>query len=110
MNKEEILAKSRKENKDTDLFEKEVVSKACTVGTYIGWVAVIIALAISGFLTHRYNFSVCFVFFAVESGIFITKYTKLRKIHELLVSILYVILAILSLVLYILHCVGIING
>ncbi len=108
MRKEEILEMSRKENKNNDLVEQDTYKTAAFAGTVAGWIAIAVVLAVTGFIEHKTNYGAFFIFFVVESGIFITKYVKLKKKHELVVSIIYTAAAILMGTLFVLSTVGVI--
>ncbi len=108
MRKEEILEMSRKENKDNDLVEQEVYRKASLVGEGVGFIAIAFVMMVTGFIQHQTNYGAFFIFFAIESGIFITKYVKLKKTHELVVSVIYTLAAIAMGVLFVLSTVGVI--
>lgn len=64
-------------------------------------------MIITGFIEHKTNYGAFFIFFAIESGIFITKYVKLKKKHELIVSMIYTVAAITMGVLFVLSTVGV---
>lgn len=107
MQREEILEKSRKENKNNDLVEQETYKTASLVGTIVGWIAITVVLITTGFVEHKTNYGALFIFFAIESGIFITKYVKLKKKHELIVSMIYTVAAISLVVLFVLSAAGV---
>ena len=94
MNKEEILAKSKQENHGQDIANLEV-SKASMLFGWITAVCMLAFVAVVEALVHdRMNSG---IFFAVMSGcaaIFINKYLKLRKRHELYIAIVYTIGAV----------------
>ncbi len=107
MRKEEILEMSRNENKNKDLVEQSTYKSATFVGTIVGWFAIAFVLALTGFIQHKTNYGALFIFFAIESGIFITKYAKLKKTHELVVSIIYSLCAICMGVLFVMSTLGV---
>ena len=91
MNREEILAKSKQENHGQDIASLEV-SKSSMLFGWITAVCVLAIVAVTEALVHdRMNSG---IFFAVMSGcaaIFINKYLKLRKRHELYIAVIYMI-------------------
>ncbi len=106
MNREEILAKSKQENRGQDIASLEV-SKASIL---LGWLVAVCLLAVvsvaEALAYDRMNNG---IFFAVMAGcatIFISKYLKLRKRHELYISVVYVISAAAFLVAWILQLAG----
>ena len=103
MNKEEILAKSKQENHGQDIANLEV-SRASML---FGWITAVCALAlvaVTEALVHdRMNSGIFFAVMAGCSAIFIRKYVKLRRKHELFISIMYVIAALAFLVSWIIQ-------
>ena len=88
MDKEEILAKSRAENKNKDVYESEVAKLANSA-------AVLVMLVIAGvfFLAQLYvggglNFGVWAIIFAADMTMHWVKYAKLKRKGELLAAIL----------------------
>lgn len=107
MDKELILEKSRNENKNCDLADLNAQKTASKVGIMISWCSVALAIVLSVIFSSRIICGYAFIFCAIESGIFITKYVLLKKRHELFVSIIYVLLAVVFAVLFILQLMGI---
>ena len=105
MNREEILAKSKQENRGQDI----VGLAAARDSMQLGWVVMICLLAavtvVDAIVFERMNNEVFFVVMAGSAAVFISKYLKLRRKHELVISAVYVILAVVYLVLWILQLV-----
>ena len=103
MNRDEILEKSRQENRGQDVASLEV-SRSSIV---FGWIVAVCLLAfVSVVEAIKYDRMNSGIFFAVMAGcsaIFIRKYLKLRKKHELYISIIYAIAAAAFLVAWILQ-------
>ena len=103
MNKEEILTKSKQENRGQDIANLEV-SRASMV---FGWITAVCLLALVAVVEavayDRMNNGIFFAIMAGCSAIFINKYLKLRKRHELYISIIYVFAAIVFLVAWIIQ-------
>ena len=89
MNREEILEKSRQENHGQDIANLEVARSSIVFGEAIKY--------------DRMNSGIFFAVMAGCSAIFIRKYLKLHKKHELYISIVYVIAAAAFLVSWILQ-------
>lgn len=89
MKKEEILEKSRQENKNQDIYEKQIITK----GGYIGAVcSAILAVAFYIFqilIGQGQNYGLFAIVFCILAVEFTYKYIKLKNKHELLVVILY---------------------
>ena len=83
MNKEEILAKSKQENRGQDIANLEV-SKA---SMQFGWITAVCLLSlvavVEAVVYERMNAGIFFAIMAGCSAIFINKFLKLHKRHEL---------------------------
>lgn len=98
MNKEEILAKSKQENHGQDIASLEV-SKASMLFGWITAVCMLAFVAVVEALVHdRMNSGIFFAVMAGCSAIFINKYLKLRKRHELYIAIVYIIATVAFLI------------
>ena len=103
MNREEILAKSKQENHGQDIANLEV-SKASMLFGWITAVCMLAFVAVVEALVHdRMNSGILFAVMAGCSAIFINKYLKLRKRHELYIAIVYIFAAIAFLISWILQ-------
>ena len=92
MNKEEILKKSRAENKNKDIYEQEVLKQASAIA-----VKVMMTLATIFFLAQisvggGTNWSIWALVFSADMRTFWVKYIKLRRKHEFVMAIAYTIL------------------
>ena len=103
MNKEEILAKSKQENHGQDIANLEV-SKASML---FGWITAVCVLAlvalVEALVQDRMNSGIFFAVMAGCSAIFINKYLKLRKQHELYIAIVYMIATVAFFISWILQ-------
>lgn len=89
MDKEEILAKSRKENQNRDLVELEAVNKANDAALTIGILVCILLTALHHTFLHSVDLGVWTVDGAIMSTLHMAKFAKLRLRHELLLGLLY---------------------
>ena len=92
MNREEILEKSRAENKNQDIYEQEVLKQADTIA-----VKVMMTLATVFFLAQisaggGTNWSIWALVFSADMTTFWVKYIKLHRKHEFVMAIAYTIL------------------
>lgn len=99
MDKDEILAKSRKENRDADLVELEVLHRANGVALSVS-LAVCAVISILSAIGGGMNYSVWAVQFSMLSTIMLVKFAKLKRRHELLLGILYAGFALFFFVFY----------
>lgn len=88
MNKEEILTKSRKENKNQDIYEQEVLIKGNRVGCVVAAVLAGLFGVIQIFVGGGMNYGLYAIVVSIPMASFWTKYVKLRKKHELYVAVL----------------------
>ena len=93
MNRDEILAMSKQENRGQDVADLEV-SKA---GMQLGWLVIICLLAavsvVDALVFSRVNNEAFFAVMTGCSAVFAFKYRKLRKKHELTLSLVYALAA-----------------
>ncbi len=103
MNREEILEKSRQENHGQDVANLET-SRSSIV---CGWLVAVCLLAVVAVTEAlKYDRMNSGIFFAVMAGcaaIFIRKYLKLRKRHELFIAVIYTVGAAAFLIAWILQ-------
>ena len=89
MNKEEILAKSKQENRGMDYVNLEVSRNSMQ----FGWVVIVILLAaamvVNAVTQERASYEIGFAILAGSAAVFGYKYLKLRKKHELVFTVLY---------------------
>ena len=103
MNKEEILAKSKQENRGMDYVNLEVSRNSMQ----FGWVVIVILLAAAmvgnAVTQERASYEIGFAILAGSAAVFGYKYLKLRKKHELVFTVLYGLGALANLVGWILQ-------
>jgi hypothetical protein len=106
MNKEEILEKSRKENKNQDFTELECLKQASNIAYIVGCLACVIICTLQWSFTKIVNWGCWVVNFSILGTVFLVKYIKLRKTHELFMTILYYVLCIFVLIGFIMSMRG----
>lgn len=106
MEREEILAQSRKENKEQDLYEQEVIKTgnniAITVAACLATIFFIIQILTGGGM----NYGLYAVLFSMLATTFIVKVIRLKRKHEIFVAVLYSAMTILSSIAHILNLVS----
>ena len=109
LTKEEILAKSREENKGGDEREKQQYSIANSLGFGIGLMLAGIVVLISVICTDRLPSEVMFVVLAMESAQALVIGAKNRRQRKLFlpIGIIECILSVVFLVLWILELCGV---
>lgn len=103
MEKEEILAKAQKENNGVDLADRSAQKD----GAWIAYIALVILVivvdTVNGFVLHNVNRGMDFVLFTAAFIVFLVKFIRLRKKHELIPLIVWGILSMTMLVVWILQ-------
>ncbi len=105
MTREEILEKSRSENKGKDIVEEEFIRKGFLVCWVVSLIAAGVVAMVEGIVLGKQNSG---IFFALMSGLFsffLLKYIRLRKKHELFITIMYGIAAVCFLTSWIISLV-----
>ena len=105
MNKEEILQRSRSENKGNDEYERQVLEKAGKLAAQVGLLACCVIAAISVLVTERVNSACWVIYFSIYASLFWTKYRHLKKRHELLLAAVSTAVGLLFLGLFIVELV-----
>jgi hypothetical protein len=102
MEKEDILAESRKENKGKDLQEKPVIDRGTALGSvlYICLITVIYICYAAKTGAYELGTGIYGAFVAYESAIFVYKYCRLKQTHELFLSIFFGVCSIILLVFF----------
>lgn len=89
MNKEEILKKSRMENKNKDIYEMEVVKAGGTAGAVAAAILATVFFSVQIFVGGGTNYGLYAIAFIIPAAGFTVKAIKLKRRHEILVAVLY---------------------
>ncbi len=108
MRKEEILAKAQRDGKEKDLPEQEARKNGAWLAYIIGVILLILVDTVNGFVLHYVNRGADFALFSMPFVIFLVKYFRLRRCHELVAAIIWGVLALSMLVMWILQLIGVI--
>lgn len=108
MNREEILAKSRSENKNQDAFEREVIGRGGALAARIGLLVCCLISALEVIFADKVSFAGWTIYFSMLATIFVVKFIKMRKTHELFMAVLYLICCIFFFVLYLCNLAGVV--
>jgi hypothetical protein len=107
MERNEILEKNRKDNKGNDEYENSVLNSSGRIAAGVGGLLCGIFLILDIVFKGEPNLAYWTIWSSIEASLFIIKYKKLRKKHELLLAVLYTLLAVMSTATYILILTGI---
>ena len=95
MNKEEILERSRKENKNQDMYEKEVIIQGDHYACIAAGVLATIFFVIQIFTGGGMNYGLYSVVFSMPMAGFWMKYLRMHKKHELFVAVCYTVIVLI---------------
>ena len=89
MDKDEILARSRKENNDMDFVEAEVLAKANSIALNVGLMVCGLLSVLCAIFKEHVDYSAWTVYFSALAAVMIVKFVKLRRRHELALGLFY---------------------
>ena len=95
MEKDEVLAKSRKENKNKDIFESEVIKEGTNTGAITAGVLATIFFTVQIFTGGGTNYGLYAVAFSIPAATFVVKAIRLKRRHEYALAAFYVIFVLL---------------
>ena len=94
MKKEDILEKSRKENKNKDMYEQEILKQGNAAANLVMIVLATVFFVVQIFTGGGFNYGIYAIVFSGCMAAFWVKWFKLRKKHELLMAFLYTLIVI----------------
>ena len=103
MDREEILNKAKLENKGKDPADREAQKDGGLLAYIVGVCLLIIVDTVNGFVFHNVNRGPDFALFSMAFIVFLVKYIKLRRKHELVTAIIWGVLALAMLAVWILQ-------
>ncbi len=89
MEKDEVLKKSRAENKDRDFVELEALHRANNIAVSVSMLICALVSVLHAIFRDSPDYAVWIVQFGILSTVMLVKFTKLRRRHELLLGLLY---------------------
>ena len=96
MNKEEILAKAQKENKNVDLIEVEIDKKAGDLAAFISTMVCFILYVAENMICHTRNYSLWSVIVTLIAVINVYKGVKLKDKKKIILGICWAIISVVS--------------
>lgn len=91
MKKEEILEKSRRENKNRDIVEIDTINSASKIAAIVGALLCVLVSSLDWHFTKTINFACWAINFGILSTLLGMKYLRLRRKHELLITAVYLL-------------------
>lgn len=107
MDRDEILERSRKENRDRDFVEEEVANHALGIAFSAGMVVCGLLSVLHAIFLESVAYSVWVVMWTMSACVMLVKYHRLRKRHELLLGLFYAALTLFFFVLYLRRELGV---
>lgn len=98
MDRDRILALSRKENQNQDLAEIECLKQAGRIAYLVGCSVCVIISVLQWNFAKTINWGCWVVNFSILGTVFLVKFSKQKKTHALLMTILYYALCIFFLI------------
>ena len=107
MDKDEILARSRKENKGGDFVEGEVLGFAYRIAVGVGMMVCGVLAVLHVIFRETVDYGIWTVYFSVLATTMIVKFVKLRRRHELVIGLLYAAFCVMFFVFYLQNTLGV---
>ena len=107
MNKEQILTMAQDEGKEKDLPNMEAQKSGAWIAYVIGVMLLIAVDTVNGLVLHYVNRGADFVLFSMTCAMFVTKFHYTKQRHELVVAIIWGVLAASMLVVWIMQLTGV---
>lgn len=89
MTREEVLEKSRAENRNQDMFENEVLRTAGNAAAIAAFCLATIFFALQIFAGDGSNYALYAIAFVILATTFTVKAIRLRRAHEILFAVAY---------------------
>lgn len=107
MNKEEILSRSRKELKNSDLVVMQTSHQAWNIAGRVGATMCILISVIARILTSHYIVSPWIIYFSIQGTIWLVRFIKLKKKTDLFSSLFFIVLAIVLFIVQVMQFMGV---
>lgn len=98
MNREEILAKSRKDYEKNDEYLVDALTKAGKISSQVGLLVTAIIVAGDQFVFNTYNYGAQAIYFAIMGTMDIVRYKYIKEKKDLVLGIIFAMGSVLSLV------------
>ena len=106
VNREDILEKSRNENRNMDEMEKETSSRAGSLAAMVGGLLCIALIILESLYAQKPNMSYWGVYLSMTGTMLMFKYYRLRRTHELVFGIIQILLAVAFFAIHIIDITG----
>lgn len=96
MNKEDILAKSRRDNRNRDLAEQEVHRQASALAGSVGAFVCCVLTVVSHLILGDFLLSPWVIYFSIAGTLFVVRYVKLKRRSDLAVAVTTLLAGVLN--------------
>jgi uncharacterized membrane protein YhaH (DUF805 family) len=91
MNKDDILAKSREENRDRDLYAHEINNSASAISSFVSLFMATIFFVLQKLIKQEFNLGLYALVFSYGATNFIVKAVHMKRKRDIVLSIIYII-------------------
>ena len=105
MTKEEILEKSRQENKNQDEMERDAMARAGKRACAVGGLVCMAIIVLEAIFSDHVSMSTWAVYLSMTGTMLLVKYIRLKKKHELIFGVLELALAAVFFVMFVIGLV-----
>ncbi|ODM04485.1 DUF6442 family protein [Eisenbergiella tayi] len=95
MEKDQIFEKSRKENKNQDIYEKEILKEGRNIGAATAGILATVFFVIQILTGGGINYGLYAVVFSIPAAAFTVKAFRMKKKHEIFMAVIYIIFVLL---------------
>lgn len=101
MNKDEILARSRKENKDRDLYEMETQTKAGNIGSLVATALTTVFFVLQSRYGHGFDFGLYAIILSVSAASFTFRAIRMKRGRDVAVAAIFTLATLILSVIHI---------
>lgn len=106
MNKDEILKKSRKENKNRDLAEISVVIQAGNIASRVGACVCCLLSVITLWITEVFLCSPWIIYFSILGTNYLVRFVKVKRKSDLFISCILYLMCVIAFIFFVIRLVG----
>lgn len=106
MKKEDVLQASRNENQNKDLYELEVTRKGQRIGGLIGLCIAFAMMCVERGLFENTNYGYFCIILSAALGVTAYKAIKFKRTRDIVLSVLFGVMAVYSVVMKVLEFLG----
>lgn len=106
INKDDILSKSRKENKDRDLYKIEVQTKAGNIGSITAIFLATLFFVIQSLTGQGFDFGLYAIIFSVSAAGYIFKAVRMKQRLDIVLALIF---TLTTLTLSVVHILNLLN-